>query len=187
MRRLKRYFSNGGQRTGERGQSLVEASITLVFLLLLTIAIFEMAQVFSAYLVLVNSVRDGAIYAASHSRSDQLQREVQDLRSRPGYQPNTYCSNPNNPTYTHLNAYCERVKQGVLIRGLDPAAAYLTVLDPIFEPSSKNAAGFVVIVGAEYRFTTLFTSSISLPLLGRMGLPSQYTVSYTMKVDPTAW
>lgn len=171
----------------ERGQSLVEASITLIFLLLLVIAIFEFGQVLSAYITLTNSVRDGAVYAASHARNDQLRGEVRDLQSRAGYQQNTYCSNPNNPSYVHLNVYCERVKQGILIRGLDPAPAYLTILDPIFQPSSQNAAGFTILVGAEYRVTTLFTSSISMPLLGRMGLPSQYTISYTMEVDPTTW
>ncbi len=175
------------QRDRERGQSLVEASITLVFLLLLVIAIFEMAQVFSTYLVLVNSVRDGAIYAASHAKSNQLPQDVETLKRQPNYQPNTYCSNPTNPSLGHLNTYCERIKQGILIRGLDPQGAYLTILDPVFVPTTKNAAGFTILVGAEYRLTTLFTSSISLPLLGRMGLPSQYTVSYTMEVDPTAW
>ncbi|MDQ7031004.1 MAG: pilus assembly protein [Ardenticatenia bacterium] len=186
-RRRRKRQRPGGYRGNEQGQSLVEASITLIFLLLLVIAIFEMAQVFSTYLVLVNSVRDGAIYAASHAKANQLPQDVEMLQRDPTYQPNTYCTNPNNPSLQHLNAYCERVKQGILIRGLDPQGAYLTILDPVFVPTTKNTAGFTILVGAEYRLTTLFTSSISLPLLGRMGLPSQYTVSYTMEVDPTAW
>jgi hypothetical protein len=156
----------------ERGQGLVEAAVAIAFLLMLVIGIFEVGQVFSAYIVLVNSVRDGALYASANP----------DLRNQVS-ESNCHAQGLTQEAYPNLYAYCERVKLGIITRRLDPDDQYLTIMNPIYEPLNGSPNRYRITVGAEYRLSTLFTSSISMPFFGRLGLPSSYTLSYKMVVE----
>lgn len=183
---LKKQYTRGD----ERGQSLVEAALAFVFLMLLIIASFELAQVFSVYSALTNAVREGALYASS---KDDLRTEVclnvplecdgnDDTTSR-----TLICEDlqldPNNRTQDSMYTYCERVRRVIIVRRLDPDSEFLTIFNPSYTPLVSSPGRFKIRLRAQYRLGTLFTSSIELPILGRMGLPQAYTISYTMIVE----
>ena len=50
----------------EQGQGLVEAAVSLLFLLLIIVVTFEMLFVFLSYISLTNAAAQGAIQAAGH-------------------------------------------------------------------------------------------------------------------------
>ncbi|MGD8491651.1 MAG: pilus assembly protein [Anaerolineae bacterium] len=49
---------------GDQGQSILEMAITLPILLLLLIAVVDLARAFDAYIVLTNAAREGARYGS---------------------------------------------------------------------------------------------------------------------------
>lgn len=127
--------------------------LATIFILLLILAIFEMGQVFTSYLVITSSVREGAIYASKFNDAGDVD----------------------------MAEYRARIRRGLDKRGVD--SSQLTIHDPQFDtPTSDN-----ITVKVDYKLSTLFSSSISLPYFGRMGLPSTYAMSYDMIVQERTW
>ena len=54
------------QHGAEKGQSMLEMTVGLVFLVLIVLVLFEMAVLFYSYIALLNASREGAVYAATH-------------------------------------------------------------------------------------------------------------------------
>ncbi len=50
----------------QRGQSLVELTLVLPFLLLILFGIVDLGRVFNAYIVITNAAREGAFYASAN-------------------------------------------------------------------------------------------------------------------------
>lgn len=70
------------QRRGEEGQSILEMAFALPMLVLILIAVVDLARAFDAYVVLTNAVREGARFGsrdASLSTSDIQQLVVEDV------------------------------------------------------------------------------------------------------------
>lgn len=177
----------------ESGQSLVETAITFIFLLLLIIGGFELAQVFSTYSAMTNAAREGSVHASS---SVTLRKElcdwapldcdgVEDTRSSTfvchEYRDELEAQKDDYPA---LYEYCTRIVQAIAARNLDPKEEYLTIGNPRYvKKIQTDPDRYRISVEVRYELKTLFSSSIELPILGRMGLPRSYSVSYTMVVE----
>ena len=146
------------------GQNTVEMAVVLPFVLFLIIALFEMGQVFFGYIALVNAARDGSIFASLNP----------DL--------STVCPNPipqvGSSGFLGMDQMCkdyvDHVSADVIAATLDsrsltlgrPSAPSITINQPI-------------TVTLTYKLKT-FTTSMSMPLFDRMGLPNEYTLNYSM-------
>ena len=51
---------------GEEGQSMLEMTIGLIFLLIVVLILFEMAMLFYSYIAVLNASREGAVYASAN-------------------------------------------------------------------------------------------------------------------------
>ncbi len=49
---------------GEEGQSMLEMTVGLIFLLLVVLVLFEMAMLFYSYIAALNASREGAVFAS---------------------------------------------------------------------------------------------------------------------------
>lgn len=56
--------AEGKKKHSEKGQSILEMSLALPILLLILVAIVDLARAFDAYIVLTNAVREGARYGS---------------------------------------------------------------------------------------------------------------------------
>lgn len=139
----------------ERGQSLVEMAVITPFLLILLIAAIELSQAFVVYVALINSAREGAVYAS-------LYPELSNASSTPA----------ESARYT---TYIQRIKAETVALGLDQDR--LQPLRPI--APQGLLANCPITTSVSYQLST-FTSNISLPYFGRMGLPSTYVISYSV-------
>jgi len=156
MRRIKRRGSFG---KSEEGQSIAEMGIMFPFLLLLLIAVIELAQAFTVYIGMINAAREGAVYASLYP---DLRNEA-DLKNC-SMDPQI-CSN-----------YLDRIKAEAIALGLD-VDDNMTITPPTIESSSKTGINCPITVTVAYTFST-FTSNVNLPLVGRFGLPNHYNIRY---------
>jgi Flp pilus assembly protein TadG len=58
------------QKSRERGQSLVEFALVLVFLLALLAGIFDLGRAFFAYIIIRDAAQEGAVYGSIAPKSD---------------------------------------------------------------------------------------------------------------------
>jgi hypothetical protein len=70
--RLWRHFS---LRSREEGQSMLEMSVGMIFLLIIVLVLFEMAMVFYSYIAVLNASREGAVYASIYPAMNSAQFE----------------------------------------------------------------------------------------------------------------
>ncbi len=127
---------------------MLEAAVAFLFLLIILVAMFEMALVFSSYIALLNTAVQGAIYAAGYPDME---------------------SSPPDTNYEH---YVSIMRAEVLVGGL----SWVDVrINPPELPASV-VAGEPITVTVDYTMTT-FASEIVFPMFGRFGLPSEYHIS----------
>lgn len=142
----------------EKGQSLVEVSAGLVFLLLIAIIVFEAGIVFSSYIALLNAAREGAMFASSHSWLD-----------------------PDDTNPAHIEDYqkYERLIKNEARNGGLTDMKRLIINPPVSvdkDGNGKIEPGEPIEVSVQYQVVT-FTSTISLPYFGRLGLPNYWPVT----------
>ncbi|MBI5305619.1 MAG: pilus assembly protein [Chloroflexi bacterium] len=151
-------------KSHEQGQNAVEMAIVTPFMMFLILAIFEMGQVFYAYLAIVNTARDGTIYASLNPIVT------------------TTCPDPIPPvgtsgygSMTHeCKKFAERLSADVVAASLD------TNLLTIARPISTTVPGYSnITVTLSYKLST-FSSGMSMPFFGRMGLPNFYDLRYSL-------
>lgn len=162
-----------------RGQSVIELSLTIPLLLMLVLALIEMGIVFGSYISLANATREGAIFAAMHP-------ELTD----PANDNNTYGSG----TRTLWEEYFKRVNDEIVVLVGEPLREgqlldtdTLTVNRPVLGPapgpscagSNPRNIGCPITVTVRYRIHT-FASEMSLPGVGRLGLPNFYELGYSV-------
>jgi hypothetical protein len=148
--RFLRHESKGE----ERGQSLVEMAVITPFLLILLLAIFEMSQAYRAYIALVNAAREGAAYAS-------LYPELSDSTKTPS-------------TSQEYLDYLDRVKGEADAAGLD--MTFLSIDRPVAPQIKLNCP---ITETLHYQLYT-FSSQMSMPYFGRMGLPDHYQINYSV-------
>lgn len=173
MRRHKTRMPFG---KGEEGQSIAEMAITFPFLLLLLIAVIELAQAFTVYVVLVSAARAGAVWASTHP---ELSTEPNMITNESGWVGAT-CSAAN---YDNCAKYSDRVKAemtGFDAFGLE-VEAMVYWLSPTVTSSNHMGNNCPITSTVSYDLTT-FTSSMSLPLVERFGLPSSYHLQYSVSM-----
>lgn len=175
----------------ERGQSLVEGALTIIFLLLLIIAGFEMAQVFSHFSATTNGAREGALFASSAGEELRLElcsKAPLDCDGDANTQSSTFVCHDsdldqNEPTEDSLFEYCDRIRRTLVVRNVDPDPLFLTIGNPRYEQISTDPNRYKIRVRVRYELKTLFSSTVRLPILGRLGLPETYPIAYTMVVE----
>lgn len=175
----------------DRGQSIVETAMALPLLIMIVLALIEMGIIFASYVALVNAAREGAYYAMNHPEL---------AYSSCGKTPPPTCSGPddNDPStgtpysgtrsiWTEyetrvsdevLTSVAERLKGGDLITLQEDQD--FVVMRPVISSSCKTE-GCPITVTVQFKIQT-FTSSMSLPGVGRFGLPNYYQLNYSYEV-----
>jgi hypothetical protein len=182
------------------GQSMVELALALPLLIMIVIGLIEMGIIFASYVSLVNAAREGAIFASMYPAL---------VSSTCGSSPNSICvgTHDNDPiaggpvvtaTTSIWDEYYQRVNNEVIAVLGDKLKAgeilnedNLTIYRPIIgcagigcslcPGSDALAPGCPIYVSLRYRLHTL-TSDMSLPGVGRLGLPNYYVLTYTMRI-----
>ena len=57
----------------EEGQSMLEMTIGVIFLLIIVLILFEMAMLFYSYIAVLNASREGAVYASANPEMSAAQ------------------------------------------------------------------------------------------------------------------
>lgn len=135
------------QPAREEGQSMLEMTIGMIFLLGIVIILFESAMLFYTYISLLNASREGAAYAAKHPELA--------LGTLPSADP------------TWL-AYLEVTAEEVHAAGLPTSRGELVQPPPVVG-SCGTARLCPITVTLHYSLTNP-TQGVILPVLGRMGL-----------------
>ena len=141
---MSKHLKNRGTarfQEKEEGQSLLEMSVGLIFLLGIVLIIFESALLFQAYIVLHNAAREGAVYAA--------------------YYPTMTAGSAQ---YTE---YENRTRNEATAAGLLTDAAHFVIDAPVAEEGTAD--GKPITVRVHYQFINPM-QGIILPFFGRMGL-----------------
>jgi hypothetical protein len=135
----------------------VEMSFGAAFLILVAVVLFESAMIFRSYIGVLNSAREGAMYAAHHPDlvfGEQITCET--------------ASPDGDEAYVFMWHICQEATAS----GLDPD--YLHVLPP--ETPEGTDPQDPIIVTVEYELVNP-TGGIVLPWLGRMGLLDSFPIS----------
>jgi hypothetical protein len=150
MRRARRADPSATEQSKDRaaakwvadeGQSLVEMTVGIAFLLGILLILFEMTMLFRSYIILLNAAREGAVYASAH--------------------PTMVSGTPEYDTY-------EFVTRGeALAAGLNVDAEFFEILPPV--PSGPIQPGAGIRVTLRYKLINP-TEGIVLPFFDRMGL-----------------
>lgn len=149
------------------GQNTVEMAVVLPFVLFLIIALFEMGQVFFAYIALVNATRDGTIYASQNSELATLCPDpIPQIGSAGFLAMDQKCKN-----------FAERISADPIAATLDSRA--MTIARPVVSQHPTPGNPPIVTVSIAYQLRT-FTTSMSMPIFDRMGLPEAYTLRYSL-------
>ena len=140
-------------RRSERGQSLVEFSLFVVFLSVLLAGVVDLGRVYFTYLALKDAAGEGAYFGTAYPTCTD-----DTVRSNPAYQG---CQDPNNIEYRVINSN----PQGGMVNW--SSATVTTTLPSTIEPGQL----LTVSVSADYQLITPFVGAIvgeqSLPLGAR--------------------
>jgi hypothetical protein len=139
----------------ESGQSIVEVAGVSIFLILLSLMIFEAGVVFASYVALLNASREGAVYASAH-----VELADETLTPEDG---------------TEYTTYTETVVKGEVRLGNMVDATKLTIHRPLLVDGT-DGYGDPIEARVDYSLYT-FSSTIRLPWLGRFGLPDYWPLS----------
>lgn len=126
-------------RRSEGGQAIVEFALTIPILLLLMIGVLDVGRGFQAYVSLGNAVREAAREAALHGADASAEW---------------------GPTANDANVV-------TAVRGRIAGIRTEDVAVTSSWPSSSNAAGSEVVVGATYTFQPIafaFLGGVSMPM-----------------------
>ena len=129
------------QHDDEAGQSMLEMTVGLVFLVLIILILFEMAVLFYSYISVLNASREGAIYAATH--------------------PNMEVDDSEYQTYRNVTI------AEAIAAGLRTESEYFEIHEPE-KPYGSDPLD-PIIVRVSYQLINP-TQGVILPFLGRMGL-----------------
>jgi hypothetical protein len=127
--------------SSEEGQSLLEMSVGLIFLLIVVLILFEMALLFQSYIALLNASREGAVYASIH----------------PDITPGT----------SEYETYEAVTREEATAAGLVTDGAFFQIDAPV-APEGTDPLD-PIIVKVHYQISNP-TQGIILPFFGRMGL-----------------
>ena len=157
------------------GQSMLEVTVALPFLLLIVIGIIEFGIIFASDVSLVNATREGAIFASMYPK-------LADTSC--GSTPNPACVGANDTkpfgvaitsTDSIWEEYVRRVNDEIVVVVGDPLRSNgllltdtLSIDRPILGPTSTSCptrveAGCFITITVHYYVRT-FTSDISLPV-----------------------
>lgn len=197
-------------RRKSTGQSVVEVTMFLPLIIMIVLVVIDFGIVFASYLSLVNAAREGAVFAAMYpqigvtdtSSSQCVTGSISPTVSSPhdpslsdsgtsciGYQDDKPYTGGGGITNTTSiwNSYVNRIKGDSFIPVAESLeAAQLVDQDTMYidrpvlgSCSPARSAGCFITVTVHYRLHT-FTSDISLPGVGRFGLPNYYQINYSV-------
>ena len=140
------------QRGKEQGQSMLEMTVGMVFLVIIVLILFEMAVLFYSYIALLNASREGAVYAATHPALA--------LMEDPG--------DPDDPEYSNYLTYETITTAEAVAGGLRTDPEFFDIKQPEVLEGEVDPLD-PIIVRVSYQLINP-TQGIILPFLGRMGL-----------------
>lgn len=159
----------------EEGQSLIELAVGIPFLIAIVVVLVEMGIVFASFISLINATREAAVFAAMYPQLADPSHDNDPFNcssSTPGSCPTLWQEYQNRASAEIFVIPGEALRAGQLID------AHLLVIDrPI--TAGTTEPGDPITVTATYQLQT-FLSTASLPYFGRFGLPSYYTLRYSM-------
>ena len=129
------------QPASESGQSMLEMTMGVVFLVLIVLILFEMAVLYYSYIALLNASREGAVFAATHPTME-----------------------PDDSDYV-------RYEQITTAEAIEGGLVTDSEFFRIYAPDKPDGVEPLdpIIVRVSYQLINP-TSGIILPTLGRMGL-----------------
>ncbi len=193
-----------GQRISDhraqKGQSMVEMAILLPIIIMLVLALVEVGIVFANYIALVNAAHEGAAFASMYPElGDRTcgslgnpSTNLNGVGCIGAFDSEIYGGGSNNITI--WNEYYDRVQSDVhTVVGEQLRAGGLLNQDilavdrPVQDPATKSGCSLgteqlcTITVTVHYRLHT-FTSEVSMPGVGRFGLPNYYQLNYTFSM-----
>ncbi len=176
-----------------RGQSVVEVAVGVPFLLAIVVALIEMGMIFASFLSVVTATHDGAFFASNYPTLAAANCGDTPAAYPPASPPPDTCvgahDNDTIPggSVQIYSEYYNRASVDILaVSGplqaqllLDPDS--LIISRPITDTTCTNIGemGCAITVTVTYQLHTLL-SAVSVPYFGRFGLPSYYTIQYSM-------
>ena len=168
-----------GRRKSEAGQSVVEVAIIVPFLLGLIVAAIEMGLVFTTYLAVVSAAREGAVFAS-----------VYPTLSDASHDTDTYGGATGNvsTTVTIWDEYIDRVKSEAFVQpaerlvanGMLNATPADFVIERPYGPTPTQL-GTPITVTVHFTISSM-TSGMSMPFVGRFGLPDRDHIKYSFQM-----
>jgi len=167
-------------KTKQAGQSIVELAYSLPFILIILLGVIEMGIVFSTYLSVVNAAREGAIFASMYpSLADATCGNVAPPNCIGANDGATYGGNST----TVWEEYYSRIANESFVAVGETLRSQQLVNSATFVVERPIAAGTSIgsgITSTVHYTITSFSSSMSFPFVGRMGLPSVYHIYYSV-------
>lgn len=176
---VKRVRWPGRDRSsGQKGQSVVEIAIGVPFLLIIVLAVIEFGVVFATYLAVVNAAHEGAVFSSMYPQlADSACGRTAEPSCTGAYDNQSldgsgvalwteYFNRVANETY---------IQPGEVLRSDGLVSTGKFYLERPYAPVASMSNPISVTV--HYTLTT-FTSGMSLPIFGRLGLPNSYHIRY---------
>jgi hypothetical protein len=184
--------SLGAKEERGAGQSMVEMAMTLPLLIMLVLALIEIGIVLATYIALINAAHEGATFASMYPELGDRTCGATPYPTCVGaFDTKLYGGSTVTTTLTIWNEYYDRVQSevvmfvgGALREGGLLTFDQLTVDRPVLDPATKSTCSkgteplCTITVTVHYNLHT-FSSDMSLPGVGRLGLPNYYELKYT--------
>jgi Flp pilus assembly protein TadG len=138
----------------ERGQSLTEFALSLVFLFILLAGVVDFGRVFFAYTIIRDAAQEGAVYGAIASKQD-----IGDFKTRVEDRVKTAFIDPSDPTKIPIN--------------IDDLQVSTTIVG---NPCADGVNGVRVTVDYSIPITTPFLGTV----LGTQEIPMKTSIEDTI-------
>ncbi|MFO8037264.1 MAG: TadE/TadG family type IV pilus assembly protein [Anaerolineales bacterium] len=138
----------------ERGQSLTEFAISLIFLFILLAGVADFGRAFFAYIIIRDAAQEGAVYGAIAPKED-----IEDLKDRIENRVKSAFTDPSDPQKTPLDINHLQINTTI-----------------VGDPCADGANGIRVTVDYTIPITTPFLGTV----LGSQELPMQASIEDTI-------
>jgi len=167
-------------------------AMTLPLLIMLVLALIEIGIVLGTYIALINAAHEGAVFASMYPElGDRTCGATPNPTCAGTFDTKLYGGSTVTSTVTIWYEYYDRVQSevvmfvgGALREGGLLTFDQLTVDRPVLDPATKSGCSqgteplCTITVTVHYNVHT-FSSDMSLPGVGRLGLPNYYQLNYS--------
>ena len=172
------HWPSRERKERQKGQSVVEIAVGLPFLLIILLAVLEFGIVFATYLAVVNAAHEGAIFASMYPQLADASCGTRAEPSCTGAYDNQSLDGSGVPIWSeYFNRVANEtyIQPGQVLRSEGLISSGDFYVERPYAPNMST--GDPISVTVHYTIST-FTSGMSLPLFGRLGLPNSYHIRY---------